>query len=170
MKKSIFIISFLSLSLFANEGSHEGTDIVARVINFAIFAAILYYLIADKIKAFFESRTQEIASKLSSIEEKIEETKKAKEEAQKKLEDSKIKAKELVETAKKEAEIQIEKMKQDLQLDIKHLHSSYESKKELAQKKMTQEVVEEIIEELFGAKGVKLSPAELVNIINKKVA
>ena len=170
MKKSIFILALLPVLLFSSEGAHEGTDIVARIINFAIFAGILYYLIADKVKAFFNSRTKEIAEKLSSIELKIEETKKAREEAQKKLEESKVKAEELVETAKKEAEIQIEKMKKDLLSDIEHLHASYEAKKEIAEKKMTQEVVSEIIEEVFGKNGIKLSGTELVNIINKKVA
>jgi len=170
LKKSLFIISLLPVLLFSNEGAHEGTDIVARVINFAIFAGILYYLIADKVKAFFTARTQEIASKLSSIEEKIEETKKAKEDAQKAFEESKNKAEELVILAKKEAEAQVEKMKSDLQSDIEHLHTSYESKKEIAEKKMTQEVVSQVVEELFSKNGVELSEKELVNIINKKVA
>ena len=170
MKKSIIIVGLLPIVLFANEGAHEGTDIVARVINFAIFAGILYYLVADKIKAFFTGRTQEIAQKLSSIEKKIEETKKAREEAQKKLEESKEKAAELVEIAKKEAKMQIDKMKATLQSDIEHLHRAYESKKEIAEKKMKQEVVAEVIDELFGEKGIKLTEAELVKIINKKVA
>ena len=170
MKKSLLIIGVFPILLFANESAHEGTDIIARTINFLIFAGILYYLIADKVKAFFIGRTQEIAQKLSSIEAKIEETKKAKEDAKKQLEQSKQKAKELVEIAKKEAQMQIEKMKSELETDIKHLHSSYESKKEVAQKKITQEVVSEVVDELFGAKGIKLTEAELVNIINKKVA
>ena len=35
---------------------------------------------------------------------------------------------------------------------------------------MKQEVVAEVIDELFGEKGIKLTEAELVKIINKKVA
>ena len=42
-----------SAALFASEGSHGQTDIIPRAVNFLIFAALVYYLLADKVKAFF---------------------------------------------------------------------------------------------------------------------
>ena len=156
--------------LFASEEAKDGTDIVARVVNFAIFAGILYYLIADKVKAFFTGRTKEIANKLSSLQTKIEETKELKQKALQKVKESEEEAKELVELAYKEAELQIEKLKEASKQDIENLVKSYKAKKEVLEKKMTSEVVSEIIESLFSNNGISLSGDELVNIINKKVA
>ena len=80
------IILLSPLALFAGEG---GTDIIPRTINFLIFAAILYRFVAAPLKNFFKGRRDEIVTTLKSIQEKVEESKKAKAEAQKKLEDSK---------------------------------------------------------------------------------
>jgi len=156
--------------LFASEEAKEGTDIVARVINFTIFAGILYYLIADKVKAFFTGRTKEIADKLSSLQAQVEETKELKQKAVQKLKESEEEAKELIELAHKEAELQIQKLQDNAKSELEHLAKAYESKKEVLEKKMTAEVVSEVIEELFSKDGLSLSEDELVNIINKKVA
>ena len=170
MRVLVFLLALMPLFLFANEEAKEGTDIVARTINFTIFAAILYYLIADKIKAFFTGRTQEIAQKLSSIQEKVKETKDLKQAALKKYEDSQKEAVELVELAKKEAELQIEKLNNSFEDEIANLEKSYEAKKDILEKKMVAEVVEDLVEELFSKDGINLSEDDLVNIINKKVA
>jgi len=155
----------------AEEAAKEGgTDILRRLVNFAIFAAILYYLVADKIKAFFTNRTKEIAKQLSSLQEKVEETKELKQKAMQKLKDAEEEAKELIELAKKEAELQIQKLENSIADEIKYMQKSYESKKELLEKKMTSEVVENIIEKIFSKDGVKITEEELVNIITKKVA
>jgi len=156
--------------LFASEEAKEGTDIVARVINFSIFAGILYYLIADKAKAFFTGRTKEIADKLSSLQSKVEETKELKQQVAQKLQDSQGEAKELVKLAEKEADMQVAKLQENSKHDLENLQKSFESKKEVLEKKMSAEVVGEVIEELFGNDGISLNEDELVNIINKKVA
>jgi len=164
------LLVILPVFLFASEEAKEGTDIVARVINFTIFAGILYYLIADKVKAFFTGRTKEIAEKLSSLQAKVEETKELKQKAAQKVKESEEEAKELIELAQKEAEIQIKKLKENAEHEIENLVKSFEAKKEVLEKKMTAEVVSEVVEELFSKNGLSLSEDELVNIINKKVA
>ena len=78
MKLIITLLVFVPVFLFASEEASEGSDIVARVINLSIFAGILYYLIADKVKVFFTTRTKEIADKLSSLQAKVEKTKELK--------------------------------------------------------------------------------------------
>ena len=170
MKLLTALLLLVPVFLFASEEAKEGTDIVARVINFAIFAGILYYLIADKVKEFFTGRTKEIADKLSSLQSKVEETKELKQEAAQKLKKSEEEAKELVALAKKEAQLQIEKLQDDAKHDLINLEKSYTSKKEVLEKKMSSEVVTEVIEELFSSNGISLNEDELVNIINKKVA
>ena len=55
MKKMLFVVLVLSpLAVFANENVE--TDIIPRVVNFTIFAAIVYFLLADKLKVFFADR------------------------------------------------------------------------------------------------------------------
>lgn len=44
------MLAFAPLALFASEGAE--TDIIQRTVNFVIFAGILWYLLAEKIKAF----------------------------------------------------------------------------------------------------------------------
>ena len=170
MKLLTTLLLLVPVFLFASEEAKEGTDIVARVINFFIFAGILYYLIADKVKAFFTGRTKEIADKLSSLQAKVEETKELKQKAAQKVKESEEEAKELVELAHKEAELQIEKLKEASKNDIENLIKSFESKKEVLEKKMIAEVINEVMDSLFSNKGLSLSEDELINIINKKVA
>jgi len=166
----ITLLVFVPVFLFASEEASEGSDIVARVINFSIFAGILYYLIADKVKVFFTTRTKEIADKLSSLQAKVEKTKELKQKAVQRVKESEEEAKELVELAHKEAELQIEKLKEASKSDIKNLIKSFESKKEVLEKKMATEVVSEIMDSLFSSNGLSLSEDELINIIDKKVA
>ena len=53
MKKMLFIILALSpLALFASEDVQ--TDIIPRTVNFLIFAGIVYFILADKLKDFFK--------------------------------------------------------------------------------------------------------------------
>ena len=53
MKKILFILlsCLAPLALFANDAGVE-TDILQRTVNFLIFVAILYYLLADTVKFF----------------------------------------------------------------------------------------------------------------------
>ena len=58
MKKILFTLSvIIPVSLFASDANVE-TDILERTVNFFIFAAIIYYLLSDKLKAFFVGRTE----------------------------------------------------------------------------------------------------------------
>ena len=58
MKKLLLLALFVSpLALFAAEGAETNYDIVQRTVNFIIFAGILWYLLADKVKAFFANRS-----------------------------------------------------------------------------------------------------------------
>lgn len=169
MKLKYTFLLLLPTFLLAG-GGDGGTDIVERTINFSIFAAILYYLIADKAKEFFTGRTKDIADRLSSLEAKVQETKDLKDEATAKVETAKKSSKEIIELAHKEVEMQSSKLKESFENDVKYLEKSYEDKKEILQKKMTGEVVSEVIGDLFADGGVTLGEDELVNIINKKVA
>ena len=65
---------------FAQTGRE--TDYWPRVVNFTIFAALMYYLLAGPLKKFFKDRKEGIASSLREIEEKLQAAKDEKKEAQ----------------------------------------------------------------------------------------
>ena len=165
MLKILLLLS--PLALFAGEGS---TDIIPRTINFLIFAAILYRYIATPIKNFFKGRREEIVTTLKSIQDKVEESKKAKEEALKKLEESKILAKTIVEDAKKEAELIVSKIENDTKNELELLEKYNHEREEIERRKMIKAVVADTVNSLFAKDIQTFDNSELVNIVMKKVA
>ncbi len=147
-----------------------GTDFWPRLVNFIIFAAIVWYLVADKIKAFFTGRSNAIAERMNTIQERLASAKAQKEEAHKKADEAQEQAEALVETARKEAQILSEKIAKDTQQEIAALQRAQAERQEAEERKMAREVVSEVVEEMFGGKGFALSQEDLLSIIKKKVA
>ena len=89
MKRMLLLgLAIVPVALFANEGAVE-TDIVQRTVNFIIFAGILWYLLADKIKAFFAERSLSIQSELDKVQDTLKASQEKVKDAQKKLEEAK---------------------------------------------------------------------------------
>jgi F-type H+-transporting ATPase subunit b len=171
MKLKYILFLFVPALLLASGGAEEGhTDIFARTVNFAIFAAILYYLLAEPLKTFYFGRKNSIAQKLDSIQEKLKESNKAKEEAQNKVQEAKANAKSLIETSKKEAELLAEKIVKETQLELDALDKAFKEKTDIQRRKVAREVVGNVLEQLFDGETVSLDKEELVNIVMKKVA
>jgi len=167
-----YILLFLAPALLlANGGDSEGgTDIIPRAVNFIIFAAILYYLLADHVKAAYKGRIAGIADKLNSIQVKVKESISAKETAQAKVEEAKINAKTLIETSKKEAQLLSEKVAKDTELEISNLEKGFQDKTQIEKRRMTRDVVSSVLDEMFENDSVSLDKEELVKIVMKKVA
>ena len=103
MKKLLLVLLALSpIALMASEGGE--TDIVQSTVNFIIFAAILYYVLADKIKAFFAGRTAEIQAQLDKVQDTLKASEQKVEDAKAKLEEAKTIAANIVEDANKSIE------------------------------------------------------------------
>ncbi|MBE0491722.1 MAG: F0F1 ATP synthase subunit B [Sulfurospirillum sp.] len=167
--KSKIILFMMNLPVLAL-ASEGGTDIVPRAINFLIFAGIMYYLVAQHAKDFFIGRKDGIAQRLSSIQAKVKESSLAKEKAQLKVEEAKAQAKSLVETAKREAELISEKLVNDTRVEIQNLEKAYTDKTQIQRRKLTREVVEQILNEVFVQTDMALNKDELVSVVMKKVA
>jgi len=166
------MLLLLPAVLFAS-GAAEGegkTDIVPRVINFVIFASILYYLIAKPLKDYFTGRTTEIADRLTSIQDKLKESKDEKEQALQSVKDADVSAVDIIETAKKEAEMLSDKVAQNLKKDLENLQKSHDDRIIVEEKKMSRGVVEEVIESIFDNGKINLKNDDFLNIIKKKVA
>ena len=168
---NIKFILLLITPIFAfGAGSGSGEyDIVPRVINFVIFFAILYYLIAKPIKAAYNSRIDSIANRLNAIQEKLKASNAKREEAAKKVENAKVIASDLTDATNKEIEIMLAKIEKDTQNEIHILEKSYEEQKDFEERKLVRVVVSEILDELFESDAVKIDQNELVNLIIKKV-
>jgi len=153
---------------FAQTGRES--DFWPRIINFTIFASILYYLIANPIRDFFKGRRGGIAAQLKEIESKLQLAKDEKKEAQTRLEESVSKAGEIVEDAKAEAKILAEKIAESSVNELHVLEKQFEEKIALEERKAAREVIDELLSENITTDDIKLNESKVVDIISKKVA
>ena len=163
----ILLLTLTPFALFASDGAE--TDIVQRTVNFIIFAAILYYLLADKLKAFFAERTQSIQSELDKVQDALKESAQKVEDAKTKLEDSRKLAAEIVEGANNEIQSIKTQIASNIDSEISNLHKTFDDKIEVEVRKAKSAVVKEVLEELLQG-DIGLSQDELANIVLKKVA
>ena len=146
-----------------------GYDIVPRTINFIVFAAILYYFIANPIKNAYKGRIAGIAARLDSIEQKLKDSKAKKDDALRRVEEAKANAASLVETARKEAILISERIKEETRQEVANLEKSFQDQKEFEKRRMVKSVVGEILNEIFASDSVKMDQSELINIMLKRV-
>ncbi|WP_428023992.1 F0F1 ATP synthase subunit B [Arcobacter sp.] len=170
--KKLLLLTLLALApvaLFANSEGAE-TDIIQRTVNFVIFAGILWYLLADKIKAFFANRTLEIQAELDKVQDTLKASQAKVDEAAAKLENAKKLAAETVELAKSEVAALKQKVANAVDNEIAQLNRNFDDRIEVETRKVQRQIVEEILEELLKSDNISLSQDELANIVLKKVA
>jgi len=180
--KKIVLLSLLMVPaiLLASGGDAESsryfaqtgreTDFWPRVVNFTIFAALLYYLLANPIKNFFKGRSEGIAAQLNEIEKKLQAAKDEKKEAQNRLDESEKRAEEILTDAKAEAILLAEKIATANQNDLAILDKQLEEKMSLEERKSAREAIDEILSDNITADDIMLDEAKVVEIISKKVA
>jgi len=170
MKKILFtLFAVVPLALFASDSNVE-TDIVERTVNFLIFGAIIYYLLADKLKDFFGNRTTSIQGELDEVQELVKDSKKKVADANLEVENAKKIAVELIESANKDVDSIRKNIELAAEQEMAILSKSFDEKTELEAKKVKREVVENVLNQLLVDENIKLSQSELTNIISKKVA
>jgi F-type H+-transporting ATPase subunit b len=170
--KLLYFVALCALpgALFAAGGGSGEYDILPRAINFTIFAAILYYLIAEPLKGLYFKRLNGIAERLDSIQSKLKESKGKKEEAILKVEEAKVLAKSLVQTANKEVEIIKKRFEVELANELDNLDKSRNEHIEIERRRMTRQAVGEVLDEMFKTGGIELDQDKFVSIVLKKVA
>ncbi len=170
MKKILFIILVTSpLALFASD-SNVQTDILERTVNFFIFAAIVYYLLADKLKSFFSDRTKSIQAELDKVQDMVKESQKKVSDAKLEIENAKKVADELITAANGDIEAIKTKIEVAVEQEITYLNKSFDDKTELETRRVKKEVVHNVLEQLLSNDNIDLTQEELSNIILKKVA
>jgi len=171
--KHIFIMTMIAAVTFASEHAEMAeveTDIVQRTVNFLIFAGIVYYLIAEPVKAFFTGRTQEIASELEKVQDRLKESKAAKEAATLKIDEAKKLAEEIMNSCKKENVIINEKMAAQLEFDLTNLKKQQDDIMGLEKRQMVRSLVEEVLADALNQDSSVLDKDAFAEIILKKVA
>jgi F-type H+-transporting ATPase subunit b len=170
-KRWLFIIAFfLPVALLANSGENVQTDIVPRTVNFIIFIAIIYYLLADKFKTYFDERSQSIQAQLDEVQKKLEESKKKMEAAKAELENAKHIASELVKDSMAEVNTIKTKVAKSYETEMANMLKNYNDKVELETRKTRKAIAQEVLEEIFSDNNITITKENLQNIILKKVA
>lgn len=169
VKRLLFLlITIVPLAAFASDGSE--TDFLQRTVNFIIFAAIVYYLLADKIKAAFAERSQSIQAELDKVQDTLKESEQKVENAKAELENAKRLAREIIDGANADIESIKNQIAQSVEQDIANMQKHFDEKVEVETRKAKKEVVAEILEELLNSDTASLSQDELANIVLRKVA
>lgn len=173
MNKILYMILLMAPTIIfaaaGESGAHE-YDIIPRAINFFIFAGILYYLIAEPLRSFFTARKNSIADRLNSIQVKLKESHKEKEDAKELVVKAKVQAKNLLETNQEEIEILKSKILADLNTEIGILQKGLEDQMQIEKRKMTREVISEVLDEIFSKDLASLQKDKMLDIVMKKVA
>ncbi len=154
---------------YFNQTGREN-DFWPRVVNFTIFVAILYYLLANPIKDFFKGRSAGIAAQLSEIEEKLQAAKNEKKEAEARLEASEKRAEEILVDAQAEAIILAEKIATANENELALLDKQLDEKMTLEERKSARDTIDEVLGENITTEDINIDENKVVDIIAKKVA
>lgn len=112
MLVAVLVASFsLPQELLASEDSHgvgrkELVDLLWRVLNFLIFAAILYFAAAKPIRNFLAGRIDDIKKELGDAEKSKEDAEKRLADHLKRVDNLEAEVKDLCETLRKEGEVE----------------------------------------------------------------
>lgn len=169
MVKYIVIMVLGSSFLWASTDGGQ-TDIVQRTINFVIFFALMWYLIADKVKAYFVGRTKSIEFELDKVQNRLKEAKDAKINAEKKVEDATRLAAEILALSKKEGVVLNEKIHIQMESDLKAISQQHEALMMFEQRQTVSKVVEEIMTDVLSDANMPLDNEMITQIMLKKVA
>ena len=171
MNRILVLILAMSTIALASEVVKDGsTDIVQRTVNFLLFAGLVWYLIAEPVKSYFQARSQGIADELEKVQDKLNESVELKESAVAKVAEAEKFAKELMEVTESEVKILNEKIMNQCDADIEVLTKQNQTLMEFEQRKMVKNVVEDILNDILAQSSKSFDKKAMANVILKKVA
>ncbi len=175
IKNIALIATILVPSLvLASHGEHHTTmfnsDFFYRVLNFTIFAGLIYYLVANPVRAFFVGRSEGIANQLKEIEDKLQASKNERLVAEENLAKAQERAKELVEDAANEAKILVANIAEKNATLLKQLEKQALEKQELETKKAMRNTIESVLNDGITNEDITVDESKVISLISKKVA
>jgi len=175
--KNIALILAVALPslVLATAGEHHtvtmmDSDFKYRVLNFTLFAGVVYYLAANPIKAFFKGRAEDISNQLSEIEEKLKASKNERRLAEENLENAQKKATQIVADAGNEAKVLSANIAEKNDNALVLLAKQLEEKQALETKKATRDTIDSILNSGFDNGDINVDESKVVSLISKKVA
>ena len=170
MSRILVLMLSLSTLALASDAQHAGTDIVQRTVNFILFAGLIWYLVAEPAKNFFQARSQSIADELKKVQDRLNESIALKKEAQAKIADAQKFAEELAVSSKKENKIINDNMMVQCEAELETLTKQQDSLKEFEQRKMIRGVVNKVLNDVLSESSDSFDKEAMANVILKKVA
>ena len=169
---SRILVTLLAMSTIALASSAEGgsTDIIQRTVNFLLFAGLIWYLVAEPIKAYFNARSQGVADELKKVQDKLNETIALKKEALARISDAEKFAEELAVSSKKENKVINDNIMVQCEAELETLGKQNVSLTEFEQRKMVRTVVENVLNEVLSQSADSFDKKAMADVILKKVA
>ncbi|VEJ26412.1 F0F1 ATP synthase subunit B [Helicobacter pylori] len=165
------VLGFLILlsPLCATELDISQTDIIERSLNFLLFAGILWYFLAKKLRSFLHSKSLEISKRLEEIQAQLKVSKENKKKLLKELEQAKEKAELIISDANKEAYTITQKYELQTKMDVENLIKNSKALMDLEVKKIKRELVESVFKDLRESKKVPFNAQDCVNILKQRL-
>lgn len=172
MSRILVLVLMISTYALASSGAaeHAGTDILQRTVNFAIFTALIWYLIAEPVKNYFVGRSKGIADELKKVQEKLNESIFNKKEALAKISEAEKFAEALKVSSKKENKILNDKIMLQCETDLEILSKHQVSLKKFDERKMVRQVVVDVLDKVLSQSSKGFDKESMVSVILKKVA
>ncbi|WP_121280368.1 F0F1 ATP synthase subunit B [Helicobacter pylori] len=145
------------------------TDIIERSLNFLLFAGILWYFLAKKLRSFLRSKSLEISKRLEEIQVQLKVSKENKKKLLKELEQAKEKAELIISDANKEAYTITQKYELQTKMDVENLIKNSKALMDLEVKKIKRELVESVFKDLRESKKVSFNTQDCVNILKQRL-
>ncbi|WRC28712.1 F0F1 ATP synthase subunit B [Helicobacter pylori] len=145
------------------------TDIIERSLNFLLFAGILWYFLAKKLRSFLHSKSLEISKRLEEIQAQLKVSKENKKKLLKELEQAKEKAELIISDANKEAYTITQKYELQTKMDVENLIKNSKALMDLEVKKIKRELVESVFKDLRESKKVSFNAQDYVNILKQRL-
>ena len=170
MSRILVLMLSISTLALASDAGQGGTDIVQRTVNFVLFAGLIWYLVAEPVKNFFQARSQSIADELKKVQDKLNESIALKKEAQAKISDAEKFAEELAVSSKKENKVINDNIMMQCEADLETLSKQHTSLTEFEQRRMVRTVVENVLNNVLSESSKDFDKEAMANVILKKVA
>ena len=174
-KIALILCCLLPMVAMASGTEHHGvsmsnSDFYYRILNFSIFAVLVYYLVANPIRDFFKGRSVNIQNQINEIKAKLEESKNEAKLAEENLAHSEAKAKEIIDDAKLETQILSENIANKNTETVLALEKHLDDKMEVEKKKMVKATINELLEDGIDSSDVNVDNSKVVSLVSKKVA
>ena len=169
MNKILLLLLTVSTYALASSGD-GGTDIVQRTVNFALFAGLVWYLVAEPVKSYFVGRSHGISDELQKVQDKLKETAELKKEATARVSTANKFAEELAISSKKENKIINDNIMAQCDNDLEIISKQLAVQMEFEQRKMVRSVVENTVNEILSDAGDSFDKKAMAQVILKKVA